>query len=85
MMTKVMNIVQKILLLVLYSLLVLMIVFSLLAIKDKGQAGYDKCIQKKCDAKGQEFCSKYREIDNCCKGAGGKVAVSDGKVICIFN
>ncbi len=80
-----MNLAQKILLGVLYGLLVLMVVFSLFAIKDKGQAGYDTCIQKKCDAKGQEFCSKYREIDNCCKGASGKVVISDGKAICVFD
>lgn len=80
-----MNLTQKILLGALYGLLVLMVIFSLLAIKDKGQTGYDNCIQKKCDTKGQEFCSKYREIDNCCKGASGNTAVSDGKVICVFN
>lgn len=80
-----MNLAQRILLCVLYGLIILMIIFSLLAIKDKGQAGYDTCIQKKCDAKGQEFCSKYREINNCCKGASGNTAASDGKIICVFN
>lgn len=80
-----MNISQKILLLILYGLIALMVVFSLLAIKDKDQAGYDKCIQKKCDTKGQEFCSKYREISNCCLGAGGKVMMIDNKYDCVFN
>jgi len=80
------SLVQKILLGGLYFLIVLMILFSVLALKDKGQNGYDKCVQKKCDAKGQDFCGKLREISNCCEGAGGKVGLNqDKKYVCVFS
>ena len=76
---------QKGLLFILYGLMVLMVVFSVLALKNKGADGYNKCIQQKCEQKGQEFCSKQREIMNCCAGAGGKLAVVDNKLDCTFQ
>lgn len=76
---------QKGLLLVLYGLLMLMVIFSVMAIKNKGQEGYAKCIQDKCERRGQEFCSKPREIMNCCLGAGGNVANVDNKLDCAFT
>lgn len=80
-----MNLAKKMLLIVLYGLIILMVIFSLLAIKDKGFQGYQECVDKKCETKGQEFCSKYREINNCCLGASGVVMTIDGKLDCIFN
>ncbi len=76
---------QKGLLYVLYGLIVLMILFSLVAIGNRGQEGYDKCIQKKCELKSQEFCSKPREISNCCEGAGGQLGQMNGEWKCVFS
>jgi len=79
------TVLQKLLLVFVYGLILLMVVFSVLAIKDKGQEGYERCIQKKCEAKGQEFCSKFREVNNCCLGASGKTAQSGNELICVFD
>ena len=76
---------QKILLFSLYGLLALMIFFSLLVIKDKNFAGYEKCIQEKCERKSQAFCSKPREIMNCCAGAGGQLASANNQYTCVFT
>ena len=76
---------QQGLLYILYGLVVLMLVFSVLALKNHGSEGYNQCIQKKCEIGGQEFCNKLREINNCCLGAGGKLAVVDNKTDCVFN
>ena len=76
---------QRGLLYVLYGLLTLMVVFSFLSLQNKGQGGYDRCIKEKCDAKGEEFCSKPREISNCCLGAGGELGQSNGEWKCVFG
>ena len=76
---------QKSLLFVLYGLIVLMIIFSLNAMKNVGEDGYDNCIQKKCEKSGEEFCQKFREINNCCLGAGGQVAQSNNGLACVFD
>jgi len=76
---------QKILLASMYALLLLMIFFSLQAIRNLGQDGYDQCHQKKCETSGEAFCSKFREISNCCLGAGGKVAISGSEYVCVFE
>ena len=65
---------QKILLSSLYLLVLLMIIFSLLAIQNTGFEGYQQCVEEKCEAKGEKFCSKVRELNNCCAGAGGTLA-----------
>ncbi|MBI2668886.1 hypothetical protein HYX14_03520 [Candidatus Woesearchaeota archaeon] len=75
---------QQILLVVLYGLIALMIFFSILAIKNKGQDGYNNCVQEKCDRKGQDFCQKPREIMNCCQGAGGQLAQNGAQLTCVF-
>ncbi|MDP3640244.1 MAG: hypothetical protein Q8R53_03515 [Nanoarchaeota archaeon] len=76
---------QRILLFFLYGLVALMVVFSLLAMKDKNFAGYEKCIQEKCDRKGEAFCNKLREVSNCCLGAGGQVAMAGSEYTCVFE
>lgn len=77
---------QKILLRVLYGLVLLMIVFSLIAIKDKDQEGFQKCVDNKCQQRGEQFCSKFREINNCCLGASGIIAVgANNQYTCTFN
>lgn len=65
---------KKILLYSLYFLLVLMVIFSFMAIQNTGEKGYQQCVEKKCEAKGEKFCSKLRELSNCCAGAGGTLA-----------
>ena len=79
------NITQKLLLYVLYSLIILMIIFSLMAIGDKGKQGYDKCIQDKCDKFDEATCKKARTIMNCCQGAGGQVVQTENNLGCLFN
>ena len=79
------NLPQKILLFSLYGFIGLMIVFSFLSLKNIGQDGYDQCIQKKCDERGETFCSKQRELSNCCQGAGGELGIIDNKLGCVFN
>ncbi len=82
---------QRILLYSLYFLLLLMVFFSLLAIKNTGEEGYQRCVEKKCQEKGEQFCSKARELNNCCSGVGGNLAmVSDknsgsSRYTCVFN
>ena len=77
---------QKTLLTVLYGLIILMIVFSLLALRNLGEEGYNQCVQEKCEKKGEAFCQKPRELHNCCWGAGGELAASaEGKYICLFE
>lgn len=68
------NMSQKVLLGSLYFLIALMVVFSLMAIQNTGEKGYQQCVEKKCEAKGEKFCSKLRELNNCCYGAGGTLA-----------
>jgi hypothetical protein len=75
---------QTVMLLVLYALIVLMIVFSTVSGKNSGQEGYDKCIEWKCQKKGDEYCSKAREINNCCSGASGELTSLEGELICVF-
>tara|TARA_Y100000310_G_C20143929_1_gene561531 strand:- start:68 stop:310 length:243 start_codon:yes stop_codon:yes gene_type:complete len=77
------SIAQKILYYVLIALVILMIVFSFQARSNLGKKGFDACIEKKCE-RSQEHCSKFREINNCCLGAGGKTALQEGKGVCIF-
>jgi len=72
---------QKGLLFVLYGLLILMIIFSFNARKNIGEDGFNKCIQWKCEKGGEEYCSKVREITNCCLGAGGKMTQTG----CVFS
>lgn len=75
---------QRGLLYTLYGLVAVMVIFSILAVRNLGEEGYQQCIQKKCERKGPEFCSKQREISNCCQGAGGELAIAGGKLICAF-
>ncbi len=79
------NVGQQILYYILIGLFVLMIVFSFDSLKHQGQEGYDNCIKNKCEKSGQKFCSKFREINNCCLGSGGMIAQVDGKAICVFG
>ena len=79
------TIAQKLLLIILYGLIVLMIIFSYNARGNLGQEGYNKCIEWKCEMKGEKFCQKQREVNNCCLGANGQTAIVDGKLGCVFN
>ncbi|HLD34194.1 MAG TPA: hypothetical protein VJB66_05680 [Candidatus Nanoarchaeia archaeon] len=79
------TIAQKILFGILIALIVLMIIFSIRAIKDKGIEGYNACVQKKCDEKGTDFCEKTREKNNCCMGAGGQLAQNEQGLTCRFE
>ncbi len=76
---------QQGLLYLLYGLVALMVIFSILAVRNLGEEGYQQCIQKKCERKGPEFCSKQREISNCCQGAGGELVVVEGKLTSVFS
>ncbi len=82
---------QKILLGSLYFLLLLMVIFSFLAQDNVGEEGYRQCVQKKCEQKGEKFCSKVRELSNCCAGAGGNLAAvnnpppGESPYTCVFE
>ncbi len=76
---------QKLLLYLLYSLIILMIVFSFMAIGDKGMQGYEQCVEEICVKYGDAICQKTRTINNCCLGAGGQLAQAAGKLTCTFN
>lgn len=76
---------QKILLGLLYGLIALMIIFSFHAAGNVGEEGYNKCVQKKCSERGENYCSKPRELSNCCQGAGGILGQADGKLVCEFG
>ncbi len=75
---------QNALLVLLYALLIVMVVFFVLSLRNRGQEAFDKCVQKTCELKGEEHCRKFRELNNCCLGAGGAMAQADGTVRCIF-
>ena len=79
------NALQNGLLIVLYGLIILMIAFSFMAAANKGEEGFNSCVQKKCDQKGDEFCGKFRELNNCCQGAGGNMRVTNGAYTCQFS
>lgn len=79
------SVLQKALLIFLYGLIILMVIFSVMAIKNLSEGGFDKCIQKKCEAGGEEHCQKFREINNCCLGAGGQMAASENGYTCVFR
>ena len=76
---------QKILLFSLYGLIILMVIFSLNAIKNLGFDGYTQCVKDKCDSRGEVYCSKQREISNCCQGAGGGLGMVNNQLSCVFN
>ncbi len=76
---------QKVLYGVIIALLVLMVLFSFLSLQNQGQKGFEKCIEKRCEEGGEARCTKTREINNCCLGAGGKLANQNGKLICNFS
>ena len=76
---------QKILFLILCGLIILMIIFSVMSLKFQGEEGYNQCIENKCKTSGEAFCNKFREINNCCMGAGGIINIIDNKPICTFN
>ena len=75
---------QKGLVIVIYALLALMVIFSFQAIANTGKIGFDKCVQEKCDQRGEKFCQKFREQNNCCQGAGGQMASSGSSYQCVF-
>ncbi len=81
-----MNLSQRVLFYVLCGLVILMVFFSLIASMDKNYEGYEKCVQKKCERKGEVFCQKAREQQNCCAGAGGQLTQDNqGKFTCVFQ
>ncbi len=76
---------QHSLLIILYCLILLMIIFSFMASQNLGQEGYDNCVKEKCETRSAAFCTKFREISNCCQGAGGQIASDGQKYICTFE
>jgi len=77
---------QKILFYSICLLVLLMFVFSLMAMKDKNFGGYQQCIEKKCERGGLAFCQKFREQNNCCLGAGGQLSMTkDNAYTCVFS
>jgi len=79
------SILQKIILISLYFLIILMVVFSIAAINNGGVGGFNRCIENKCAKFGDEFCNKFREINNCCAGAGGGLAQTNDGLKCVFE
>ncbi len=76
---------QRILLVIIYALAVLMIIFSVMAVGNQGHTGYTTCVQHKCDTKGNDFCQKPRELQNCCAGAGGQLGSNGNNYDCMFQ
>ena len=79
------NIAQKVLLITLYFFICLIIIFSIMAIRNNGKEGFDKCIEWKCEEKGEAFCNKYREVNNCCLGSGGEIVATNQGYGCNFS
>ena len=77
--------VQKSLYAALLALVALMIIFSFMSLKNRGMEGYNQCIQAKCELAGEEYCTKFREVNNCCLGAAGKVVLVENAYSCTFN
>ncbi len=75
---------QKIVLGILCGLLLLMVFFSFEARNNLGEEGFNQCLQEKCTKRGEAYCQKLNEINNCCLGAGGKLAQNNQGVTCSF-
>ena len=75
---------QQGLLILLYGLVLLMVVFFVMSIRNLGEEGYQRCMEKRCTAVGHEQCQKLREVSSCCLGAGGNVGIADNRYICTF-
>ena len=81
-----MDLAQKILLYCLYGLIVLMVLFSFIAMGAKDYAGYEECVRLKCERGGDTFCHKVREQQNCCLGAGGQLGMNaQNQYTCVFG
>ncbi|MFH1641580.1 MAG: hypothetical protein ABIC04_01640 [Nanoarchaeota archaeon] len=78
------NILQTILLVIIYGGIIISIVFSIAAARNIGQVGYDKCIEKACQVS-KEHCEKFRTQNNCCTGAGGNMNIAGNNYICVFS
>lgn len=76
---------QKGLYTTLLALVALMILFSLMSLKNRGMEGYNQCIQAKCERAGEEYCTKFREVNNCCLGAGGNIVLVENAYSCTFS
>ena len=72
------------LLIILYILIISSVVMSIAATRNIGQKGYDRCIKELCEIK-PHFCSNFRENNNCCLGAGGKIGMINNEYTCIFD
>ena len=79
------NITQKFLLITLYLLVCLIIIFSIMAIGNNGKEGFERCIEWKCEENGEVFCNKFREVNNCCLGSGGKTTSTTQGYSCNFS
>ena len=75
---------QKVVLGILCCLLLLMVFFSFDARKNLGEEGFNQCVQEKCTTRGQAYCEKYNELNNCCLGAGGKLTQNNQGFSCSF-
>lgn len=76
---------QKILLGSLYSLIALMVIFSLMATKNSGHEGFNRCMKNEVTVYGEGIVNKYKHVNNCCLGAGGKTAQSSTGYSCVFE
>jgi hypothetical protein len=76
---------QKALVVTLYLLVMVSFVLSIMAMRNVGKEGFERCVQKKCETVSEEYCSKFREVNNCCQGAGGRIEVKDDGYVCVFD
>ena len=78
------SILQITLLVLLYVLITASIVLGIAATGNLGQEGYDGCMEKIC-IDHPSWCTKFRTMNNCCMGTGGKMGIIDNEYVCVFD
>ncbi len=75
---------QKILLVILLGLLVLMVVFFMTSLENRGPEKYQACMEKKCAGKSESLCN-FTIKRSCCISTGGQFVRQNKEYGCAFS
>lgn len=74
---------QKILLVTLLGLLILMVIFFVNSLENRGPDKYQACMEKKCAGKEENLCD-FAIKKSCCIPTGGRFSRQNGEYVCSF-
>lgn len=74
---------QKILLVTLLGLLILMVIFFVTSLENRGPEKYRECMEKKCVGKEENLCN-FAIKKACCIPTGGRFSRQNGEYVCSF-